>query len=89
MAVDSSGVTGWIDRGKAISELEACLAISPRDLTTRLYLGEALLKFAPKRKAEGLRILRELVGTTPDPEWLAEELKAIADAKALLTDEVS
>lgn len=82
-------ITGWIDRGKAISELEACLAISPKDLTTRLYLGEALLKFEPRRKAEGLRILRELVETAADPEWLAEELKAIADAKTLLAEEVN
>ncbi len=82
-------ITGWIDRDQAIQQLETCLAISPYDLTTRLYLGEALLKFAPRRKAEGLSLLRELVETTPDPEWLSEELKAIADARALLADGVS
>ncbi|MDH3404570.1 MAG: hypothetical protein OES32_15555 [Acidobacteriota bacterium] len=77
-------ITGWIDRETAIAQLEACFAIAPHDLTTRLYLGEALAEFVPQRKEEGLRMLRELVTVTPNPEWLVEELKAIADARAVL-----
>jgi hypothetical protein len=76
--------TGWIDRSLAVRELETCLAMAPQDLTTRFYLGEALIDFVPRRRQEGLRMLREVVTSPPDPAWLIEELKAIADARAVL-----
>lgn len=77
-------ITGWIDRSLAISELETCHRISPRDLTTQLYLAEALIEFAPKRKDEGIEMLRAVVESETDPRWLVEELKAQDDARVLL-----
>jgi len=77
-------ITGWIDRAVAIAELETCSRISPEDLTTKLYLAEALIEFAPKRKEEGLEMLRMLIASETDPLWLVEELKAQDDARALL-----
>jgi tetratricopeptide (TPR) repeat protein len=77
-------ITGWIDRETAVSELEICFAMAPDDLTTRLYLGEALIEFVPKRRQEGLALLRDLIERDPDPRWLMESNKAIADAKAIL-----
>jgi len=77
-------VTGWINRDVAISELETCHRMAPADLMTRLYLAEALIEFAPKRRSEGLELLRSVVDTPPEPDYLIEELQAIDDAKALL-----
>lgn len=77
-------ITGWIDRSIAISELETCHRISPKDLTTQLYLAEALIEFSPKRKSEGIEMLRTVVESTTDPRWLVEELKAQHDARELL-----
>ncbi|MCZ6508534.1 MAG: hypothetical protein O7A04_10890 [Acidobacteria bacterium] len=77
-------ITGWISRDTAVSELELCLTIAPEDLTTRLYLGEALIEFVPKRKQEGVALLRDLVQSDPDLRWLVEEKKAIADAEVIL-----
>ena len=77
-------ITGWVDRSVAVNELEICRAISPDDLTTKLYLAEALVNFVPKRKQEGLDMLREIVESPPNPEWMLEETKAIADAEAIL-----
>jgi hypothetical protein len=76
--------TGWIDRSVAVRELETCLAIARHDLTSQLYLGEALIEFVPRRRDEGLRLLRAVVAGQPDPRWLIEELKAIVDARAIL-----
>ncbi len=77
-------ITGWIDRETAVRELEACLEVAPDDLTTRLYLGEALIEFDPARRAEGVTILRDIVERKPQPGWLVEELSAIEDARRLL-----
>lgn len=77
-------ITGWIDRDVAISELEICHRIAPEDLTTRLYLAEALIEFEPGRRAEGLQMLRDVVAGATDPRWLIEELKAQDDARKLL-----
>jgi hypothetical protein len=82
-------ITGCIDRDGAVRELEACLELAPDDLTTRLYLGEALIEFAPRRREEGLRMLRAVVAAEPDPRWVVEELKAIADAREVLARESS
>ncbi len=77
-------VTGWIDRETAVAELETCLEIAPDDLTTRYYLGEALVEFEPRRREEGLDLLREVVASEPHPGWLLEEMQAIREARALL-----
>jgi len=79
-------ITGWISRDLAISELRRALEIAPRDLLTKLFLAEALLEFRSQQKQEALDILRAIVASEPDPEWLIEETKTIADAEAVLAD---
>jgi len=78
-------VTGWISRDRAISELRRALEIAPQDLLTNLFLAEALLEFRPQKEQEALDILHAIVESDPDPKWLVEETKTIADAEALLT----
>lgn len=77
-------VTGWIDRDTAVRELERAHQLAPDDLTTRLYLAEALVEFDRDRRQEGIAMLESVVAADPDPEWRVEELAAIADARRLL-----
>ena len=77
-------VTGWIDRNLAVSELRRAHELAPDDLLTRFFLAEALLDFRPREKQEAMEILRTIVESEPDPAWLVEDSKTIADAKARL-----
>jgi len=79
-------VTGWISRDRAISELRRALEIAPKDLLTKFFLAEALLEFRPEKEQEALDILHAIVESDPDPNWLVEETKTIADARALLSE---
>ncbi len=77
-------ITGWVDRDTAIAELERAVALGGTDPLGELYLIEALLEFRPARRQEAVERLRRLVERDPDPESLVEDLKALADARALL-----
>jgi len=77
-------ITGWVDRDKAISELERAVALGPADPTNDLYLAEAILDYRPARKAEATAILRRLAARQPSPERVVEESKVLEEARALL-----
>jgi tetratricopeptide (TPR) repeat protein len=77
-------ITGWVDRDKAISELERAVALGPADPTNDLYLAEAILDYRPARKAEAMAILRRLAARQPSPERVVEESKVLEEARALL-----
>jgi hypothetical protein len=82
-------VTGWVDRGKAVSYLRRAVQLAPEDPYNQLYLADALLQHQPEKKAEALAILRRLVATQPAPERVVEESKALEEARALLAGEGS
>ena len=79
-------VTGWVDRKKAISELELAVEMAPDDALNRLYLAEALLEHGKGRDDEAMEILRDLVKQAPNPEHVVEDKDSLAKAKALLAD---
>ena len=76
--------TGWIDRDLAVSELERAVELAPEDLLSRFYLAEALLEHHPKRRGEALELLRDLAAHPPDPAFVVEDEKTLADVRALL-----
>jgi tetratricopeptide (TPR) repeat protein len=76
--------TGWVDRPFAILELERAVALAPDDLLSQLYLAEALIDYDAERRVEGIELLRRIVASQPNPDWLVEEIRAIADARARL-----
>jgi tetratricopeptide (TPR) repeat protein len=80
-------LTGWIDRGRAIAELERAVARSPEEPLNRLYLAEALLEHAPNRRAEALDQLRALLRRPPDPDRVIEEAAARRAAREILERE--
>lgn len=77
-------VTGWVDRGKAVSHLRRAVELAPEDLLNQLYLAEALLQHQAGKKAEAIAILRRLEKQPPAPERVVEDSKALEDARALL-----
>ncbi len=77
-------VTGWVDRDKAISELERAVALGPADPTNELYLAEAILDHRPAARPRALALLKDLAARQPSPERVVEESKVLAEARALL-----
>ncbi len=76
-------VTGWIDRSKAISELEKAQTFSDDPLTL-LYLIEALLEYDTSRRDQAMELLRALSTREPDSRELIKEIRAVSDARILL-----
>jgi tetratricopeptide (TPR) repeat protein len=77
-------VTGWVDRGKAVSHLRRAVALAPEDLYNQVYLADALLQHQPEKAAEAREILRKVIQKKPDPARVVEDERALADARQLL-----
>jgi tetratricopeptide (TPR) repeat protein len=77
-------VTGWVDRGLAVSSLRRAVALAPDNFLNQLYLAEALLEHQSDREAEARQILQRLTARRPAPERIVEDERALADARALL-----
>ncbi|HEX6862236.1 MAG TPA: hypothetical protein VF414_05425 [Thermoanaerobaculia bacterium] len=77
-------VTGWVDRGKAISHLRRAVALAPEDLYNQVYLADALLQHQPEKSAEAKEILRKVLQKKPDPARVVEDERALAEARQLL-----
>ena len=77
-------VTGWVDRGKAVSELRRAVALGPDNLDNHVFLAEALFEYQPAKAAEAREILRRVLARQPVPELAVEQARSLADARALL-----
>ena len=77
-------VTGWVDRGKAVSELRRAMEIAPDFPTNQLFLADALLQFQPAKAEEGRELLRRLVARPPAADTAVEDEDAVAKARQLL-----
>lgn len=77
-------VTGWVDRGQAVSHLRRAVALFPGNLYNQVYLADALLQHQPDKAAEAREILRRALRSKPDPAELVEDERALAEARALL-----
>ena len=80
-------ITGWIDRERAIRELERAVQMAPDSPLNALYLVEALLEYDHTRKDEARTRLRRLTATEPRPEYPVEDSWALEQARALLARE--
>ncbi len=77
-------VTGWVDRGKAVSELRRAVELGPDNLDNHVFLAEALFEYQPGKAAEAREILRRVLARQPVPELAVEQARSLADARALL-----
>ncbi|HEV7784270.1 MAG TPA: hypothetical protein VGQ28_02970 [Thermoanaerobaculia bacterium] len=77
-------VTGWVDRGKAVSELRRAVALGPDNLDNHLFLAEALFEHFPAKAAEAREICRKLLGRQPVPDLVVEQESTLMKARELL-----
>jgi hypothetical protein len=84
VAPDIVFITGWVSRTKGIELLERSLAQDPANSISRLFLAEALLDHAPRRREEAARLLRACAEAAPRPEYPVEDAHFAAAARARL-----
>jgi tetratricopeptide (TPR) repeat protein len=83
-------LTGWVDRGKAVSELRRAVALAPDYPLNAVFLADALLQYRSGQAAEvaaARRLLHQVVERPPSPDrpWgVVEDEDAVAQARALL-----
>jgi tetratricopeptide (TPR) repeat protein len=77
-------VTGWVDRGKAVSELRRAVALGPDNFDNHIFLAEALFEYQADKAGEAREILRRVLARQPVPELAVEQAKSLANARALL-----
>jgi tetratricopeptide (TPR) repeat protein len=77
-------VTGWVDHGKAITELRRAVALAPENIDNQLFLAEALFEHQAEKAPEARDILRRLLTRQPSAALAVEESRSLADARALL-----
>jgi len=70
------------DDKKSAAHLEKSLAGAPTNALTRLYLAQTYR--SEGRKVDAVRLLKEIVGMTPDPRWAPEHPWVKAQAEKLL-----
>lgn len=78
--------TGWVDRDRAIRELEEAHRRAPDHLFNPLYLAEALLQHRPEQTARAQSLLKAILEAEPDPTRRVEETRARIRARNLLED---
>ena len=77
-------VTGWVDRGLAVTSLERAVTLAPSEPLNRLYLADALLRFRPRRRDEAMAMIEALIAELPRPGFSVHDQKTVADARQLL-----
>lgn len=77
-------ITGWASSEKAVRFLFQSLEIDPSSKITMVFLAEALMAHDPKARDKAIHMLRRVVSTPNDPQYVTEEAAAVEDAKALL-----
>src|SRR3954447_21058635 len=76
--------TGWVDHGKAITELRRAVALGPENIDNQVFLAEALFEHQAEKAPEAREILRRLLPRQPSAALAVEEARSLADARALL-----
>jgi len=76
--------TGWIDRESSIRELQTAHDLFPDDLLSQFYLAQALVKHSDDERERGMKMLRSVIASTPNPGWKVEEEDVILDAREFL-----
>jgi tetratricopeptide (TPR) repeat protein len=77
-------VTGWASDQQAVKFLRQSVAEDPTNKVTKVFLAEAIFAADKSKKAEAVKILREVISTPNDPDYVVENIAAQDDARALL-----
>ena len=77
----------WPDNNEAIKYLQLSHDTGQATLNQKNYLAQALHKAG--NTIEATKLLKEVINSTPDPQYLVEELNDIKEAKQLLKDYIN
>jgi hypothetical protein len=76
----------WISREAALEHLETAHALSPGNSVARFFLADAILRRAPQRRAEAVRLLSECAAARPRPEYAVEDAHYAARSRQRLAE---
>ncbi|HVT02107.1 MAG TPA: hypothetical protein VHL58_01890 [Thermoanaerobaculia bacterium] len=77
-------ITGWASDLMAVKYLKQSLAQDPTNKLTKVFLAEAMKASNSDTKPQAVQMLKEVINSPNDPNYLVEQLTATEDAKALL-----
>lgn len=77
-------VTGWIDRKRAVEELDRACALAPENRFNQLFLADALQRFRKDRREEARERLARLIDLEPRNTYYLEDIDVSSQARALL-----
>jgi tetratricopeptide (TPR) repeat protein len=80
-------LSGWVDRDRAVPEMERALALAPDHLGNRVLWALTLLDVAPARRAEALAALEAASAAEPSGEATVEDLAIRKTARERLAEE--
>jgi tetratricopeptide (TPR) repeat protein len=77
-------ITGWVSKRDAVRLLNESLRIDPTNKITRVFLAEAMVNNDSDTAPQAVQMLRELVTSPNNQEYIVEQEAAVEDARALL-----
>lgn len=77
-------VTGWASDDLAVRYLKQALSHDPRNKLTKVFLAEAMVAADGKSRNQAVQMLREVIQSPNDPEYVVENVSAQNDARELL-----
>lgn len=77
-------ITGWASDKEAVKFLNQSLAQDPENKITRVFLAEAMYAHDKDTKPQAIEMLRHVINTPNDPDYVVEHAGAQEDARELL-----
>lgn len=77
-------ITGWASDKEAVKFLNQSLAQDPENKVTRVFLAEAMYANDKDMKPQAIDMLRHVINTPNDPDYVVEHAGAQEDARELL-----
>lgn len=77
-------ITGWASDKEAVKYLNQSLAQDPENKITRVFLAEAMYANDKSTKSKAVEILRHVISSPNDPDYVVEHFGAQDDARELL-----
>jgi hypothetical protein len=77
-------ITGWASEKEAVRFLNEALKIDPSSKITIVFLAEAMVSNDSDTKGRAVQMLKGIIASPNNPDFVTEEAAAVEDAKALL-----
>ena len=77
-------ITGWASSKEALRFLNESLKQDPHNKLTLVFLAEAMVADNSSTKPKAIQLLRTVVSSPSNPDFVVEEAQSVENAKALL-----